>query len=150
MSKTYFKLIPAVYLFLRKDNDVLLLKRVNTGYQDGKYGVVSGHVDGGELATDAMRREAKEEAGISIKTDDLRFVHVTHRLNDSLDQERVDFFFEAWNWEGDITNLEPEKCDDLSWFAIDKLPENIIPHVRLVLEKELNHQYYSEYSTEPE
>lgn len=37
MSKDRFKLIPAVYLLLRQDNEVLLLRRANTGYQDGKY-----------------------------------------------------------------------------------------------------------------
>jgi len=58
-----------------------------------------------------------------------------HRLNYSKDQERVDFFFEASVWQGEVKNVEPEKCDNLTWFAIDNLPDDIIPHVRLVLEK---------------
>jgi 8-oxo-dGTP diphosphatase len=149
MSREYFKLIPAVYLFLRRDNEVLFLKRANTGYQDGKYSVPAGHIDGGELATAAMCREAREETGIEINPNDLKFVHVSHRLNDSPDQERVDFFFEALVWKGEITNMEPSKCDDLSWHSIDNLPANIIPHVRLILQKYLSDDHYSEYSSEP-
>ena len=40
--------------------------------------------------------------------------------------ERIDTFFVAQKWEGDIENKEPHKCDDLSWHDLNNLPENII------------------------
>ncbi len=145
-----FKLIPAVYVVIRNNNQVLLLRRANTGYQDGKYGLVAGHLDGDEKATDAMVREAKEEAGIDIDPLDLRFVHVAHRLSrGQIGQERIDLFFELHKWGGTITNTEPDKCDDLSWFDIDKLPPNMLPFVRLVLTDIANGVMYSEYTSEP-
>ncbi len=149
MSKDRFKLIPAVYLFLRHKDKILLLKRANTGYQDGKYGVPSGHLEGSELASAAMRREANEEANINIQPEELKLIHVTHRLYDLPELERVDLFFECWKWSGEIKNNEPNKCDELRWFEIKKLPINIIPHIKKVLEKSLNGEYYSEYSSEP-
>ena len=127
----------------------MLLKRANTGYQDGKYSVPAGHLDGGELASHAMCREAKEEIGVNVNSNDLKFVHVTHRLNGSIEDERIDFFFEASKWEGEVKNREPDKCDDLSWFNVNNLPENIIPHVRIVLEQSINGSKYSEYTVEP-
>ena len=44
-----FKLIPEVQVFLMKDLDqILLLRRFNTGHEDGNYGVVAGHVEADE------------------------------------------------------------------------------------------------------
>lgn len=148
-QKERFRLIPAVYLVLRRDNEVLLLRRANTGYQDGKYGLIAGHLDGDELGTEATAREAKEEAGIDVDPTRLKFVHVAHRLGRNDGQERVDFFYEATEWNGEITNAEPEKCDDLSWFPINKLPDNMLPFVRLVLNGVANGIHYSEYTEEP-
>lgn len=50
------KAIPAVYIFLEKDGKFLIARRCNTGYQDGNYQVPAGHVDEGELPTEAMVR----------------------------------------------------------------------------------------------
>lgn len=145
-----FKLIPAVYLILRKGDEVLLLQRANTGYQDGKYSLVSGHLDGDELATHGLVREAKEEAGITIKPEDLVLVHTVHRLSrDERNQERMDLFFEATTWTGDIKNMEPHKCSDLSWFGINNLPDQMIPLVKQVLESVARGRHYSEYIKEP-
>lgn len=148
--KNRFKLIPAVYLILRRGDEVLLLQRANTGYQDGKYGIVAGHLEGDELATAAIVREAKEESGITINPKDLRFVHVVHRLNrNEPGQERLDLFYETDTWQGEVTNMEPHKCNDLAWFPLGALPDNMLPLVRLVLEDVANGILYSEYVEEP-
>lgn len=126
-----FKVISAVHLFLFRDQQVLLLRRFNTGYEDGNYSVPAGHLDGGERVKSAAIREAKEECGINISTDDLDIVGVMHRR--SID-ERIDFFLVANKWDGEIINAEPHKCDDLSWYCIDDLPKNIIPYVQFALD----------------
>lgn len=46
MKEERYKFICAVYLLLIKENQILLLKRANTGYEDGKYSLVAGHMDG--------------------------------------------------------------------------------------------------------
>jgi 8-oxo-dGTP pyrophosphatase MutT (NUDIX family) len=149
-KREYFKLIVAVYLVLRKEDGVLLSKRANTGYQDGKFSMIAGHIDGDELATNAMAREASEEAGIKIDPAKLKLVHIAHRLSRGQSgQERMDLFFELREWEGDIKNLEPHKCAELTWFSLDKLPKNIIPFVGLVLNDIKQNVTYSEYETEP-
>lgn len=74
-----FKLVTAVHLILIEDKKILLQKRYNTGYEDGNYSIVAGHIDGNESVIKAMQREALEEAGIKIKEEDLEIVHVMHR-----------------------------------------------------------------------
>jgi len=146
MTKKRHQNIPASYLALFRNNKVLLLRRFNTGYEDGKYSLVAGHVDLGETFTQCIIRESKEEAGILLKPEDLKVVHVMHRNSDaSENNERVDVFFIAGKWDGEITNKEPHKCDDLSWFDLDDIPENIIPYIKQVLEKIKNKIYYSEH-----
>lgn len=130
MEKKRFELVSAVHLFLLREGKVLLARRCNTGYEDGKYSVVAGHLEGDEQVKAAMMREAREEVGIEIAADDLQVVGVMHRRSND---ERIDFFLTASRWSGEIANREPDKCDRLAWFGLDDLPENTIPYVRRAL-----------------
>ncbi|MDO8601265.1 MAG: NUDIX domain-containing protein [bacterium] len=138
-----FKLIPSVYVFLVKENKILLLRRFQTGYEDGKYGLVAGHADGGETMKEAIIREAREEAGIRINNNDLELVLTMHRWCG--DHERIDLFFTTKIWDGEIKNMEPDKCDDLSWFSLSQLPKNIIPYIRAAIDYYLKGMKYCEF-----
>jgi 8-oxo-dGTP diphosphatase len=140
--REWFTMVVAVHLFLLRDNQALLLRRRHTGYEDGKYSVVAGHVDGGEEIKTAMIREACEEAGIVIAPEDLRVVGVMHRKSA---EERIDFFLATAAWAGDIENKEPDKCDQLAWFDLDALPENIIPYVRRAFESYRRGEWFSSF-----
>ncbi len=110
-KKERFKPYAAAYLVLIKDNRVLLLKRFNTGYQDGNYSLIAGHLDGCETSKQCILREAREEAGIAINPTNLEVVHVMHRL--SSDREYFDIYLRTDEWTGEIKNIEPDKCDEL-------------------------------------
>jgi ADP-ribose pyrophosphatase YjhB (NUDIX family) len=143
MSDTQrFLVRSAVYLIPLKENKVLLSRRFNTGWMDGMYSLIAGHLDGNESVTTAMIREAYEEAKIVMTKNDLEPTTVLHRK--SLDQEYIDFFFVTKNWEGEITIGEPDKCDDLSWYEIDNLPENTLPYIKEVLSNYKNKIPFSE------
>lgn len=131
----------AVYLVLVSDGKILLSKRKNTGWMDGKYTLVSGHIDGGESVIAAMMREAHEEAGIDIAPKDLKVVGVMHRMSNV---EYVDFYLEASQWKGIIKNMEPEKCEKLEWFFLDDLPKDLVPEMRIELENIEKKRFFSE------
>ncbi len=141
-------ILVAVYLFLIRDGQVLMLRRHNTGYEDGNYSVIAGHVERDERITQALVREALEEAGVRLSEGDFRFLHVMQLTNpDGLIY--VDFFFAAENWQGEVQNREPSKCDDLRWFGLTDLPENTIPYVREVLVgHSVDKSRFSEYGWE--
>lgn len=122
------KSITAAYLILKKDGKLLLLRRSNTGYCDGLFGLPSGHVDEGEPVIDAMVREAKEEIDIKVHPDNLKLIHVRDRK--ALDGHRIDFFFECEKWEGDPVNVEPHKCSELSWVENGESHPDLIPYIK--------------------
>lgn len=128
MSSEKFLIRAAVYLILLKEDKILLARRFNTGWMDGKYSLVAGHIDGNESVTQAMIREAQEEAGIKIKKGDLKPATVIHRKYPG--QEYIDFFFVSKKWTGSPTIMEPDKCDDMSWFLLDNLPEDLLSYIR--------------------
>ncbi len=135
-KKDRHKVAAAVYIILKKDDQVLLMRRANTGYCDGSYSLPSGHIEDGEMPEQAAVREAKEEVGVKIQ--DLRFATALYT-----DDNYVCFFFEAGSWEGEVKNCEEDKCDDIRWFDLDTLPDNIAPEVRLGLENYQKKVYYS-------
>ncbi|MBP6925920.1 MAG: NUDIX domain-containing protein [Candidatus Pacebacteria bacterium] len=142
-KKEKFKPYAAAYLVLIKDGQVLLLRRFNTGYQDGNYSLVAGHLDGGETTKQCIIREAREEAGIIVHSEDLEVVHVMHRL--APDREYFDIYLRAEKWTGEITNMEPDKCDELIWCNTEHLPDNMLPEVKLALENINEGMHYGEF-----
>ena len=100
-----FKLVTSVHLILIKEGKVLLLRRYHTGYKDGNYSVVAGHIDGNESVIKAMQREAMEEAGIKIQETDLKIVHVMHRKSE--DRENIDYFFDSRTPKSSTTSVPP-------------------------------------------
>ena len=130
--------VPAAYVFLLRDgsagHEVLLQLRQNTGYMDHHWAAAAaGHVERGETAYDAARREAHEELGLTDV--DLAFATSMHRTQggEPID-ERIDFFFTARAWAGEPRIVEPEKCAELAWFPLDRLPDPVVPHELRVLQ----------------
>ena len=131
-----------VHLFFVRGDQILLSRRLNTGYRDGEYSVPAGHLDGGETVLAAGVREAREEVGLELSPADLQFVGVMHRLEDD---ERVDFFVRVQRWQGEPFNNEPDKCDDLRWAEIGDLPQNMVPYVRRALDNMLHGVVFDEF-----
>lgn len=133
-----FVVVPAAYVFLLRDGvagpEVLLQLRQNTGYMDGHWAAAAaGHVERGETAFDAARREAREELGIGDA--DLRFVTSMQRTrHDQPIDERIDFFFTARSWTGMPRIMETDKAAELRWCPLADLPDPVVPHERAVLD----------------
>jgi|GEM_PF-153898 len=133
-TRQTFKAVPSVYLVLLHGTKVLLSKRANTGYEDGKYGLPAGHVEAGESLLSALARESAEELGLQLSEDIIEHALTMYRFAPTSNPpERMDFFFVVKNWQGQPDNKEPEKCAELTWFEISKLPTNIIPYIKHAL-----------------
>ena len=141
------QLVPAVHLFIfNSKGQLLMARRYNTGYEDGNYSVVAGHVEEHETVLEAARREAKEEAGIDIALEAFQFVHVMHRRREKGHlPDRVDFFLTIHDWEGEVQNMELNKCDELRWVDLEDIPVNTVPYIRRALAALQRKNPFSEY-----
>lgn len=133
--------IVSAYLILKDKGRLLLNLRQNTGYCDGMWSLVAGHVEDGESATEGMIREAKEEIGINLRPAQIQVVHIMHRKTNRLN---VDVFFDCQSWCGEVQNCEPEKCEKLEFFSLSTLPSNMIDYNVMALRYILEGRFYSE------
>jgi len=139
-------IVPEASLLLIREGKVFLLRRANTGYEDGKYCFPAGHKEKGETPMQTAIREAKEEVGIEVSPKHLTMIHVMYR-NCGADGERPAFFFHASEWIGEPKNMEPEKADDAKWFLLSELPE-MMPYMCEMLERYKRGKVYSEFGWE--
>lgn len=143
MGTERFRPYVAVFVLFIKDEKILLLRRYQTGWQDGNYSLPAGHVEENEKVSEALIREIKEETSIELSQEQIKLAHVMHRK--SLDRVYVDFFFVADQWDGEPKNLELNKCDDLSWFPLDELPSNVLKFVRRAIDAYRSGAPFSEF-----
>lgn len=134
-------------LILEHEGKILFLKRSkDLPFAPGEYNLPSGKVEYKENFTDALIREVKEEAGITLERQNLTPIHTINRRQEHCDETWVDVFFIASKWEGEVINGEPEKCDGVEWFNVDDIPENTIGFMKHALKQIYTHKkHYSEY-----
>jgi len=144
MKTEHFSALVSVHILLFKNDQILLSLRKNIS-SDGLYGLVAGHLDGGETVTSAIIREAKEEVNIKITPNDIDIVTVCHSYNPKNNKEFIQFYAICKRWQGEIKNNEPEKCGELKFFSLNALPKNMVPYVRDGIIKTMNGIRYYEY-----
>lgn len=135
MKKERHKIVAAVYAIIIKNGKILLSLRENTGFMDGWYSLVAGHVEADETVDEAMLREAKEEANIVVKS--MKLGTVMFRKGIDGRDDYMDFFFIIDDYEGDIINKEPQKCGELKFFNIYNMPNNVLNYVLKAIDNAL-------------
>ena len=102
---------------LIRDGKVLLVKRApHMRFYPDVWDLFGGHVEGGESAEDALRREAVEELGVEIES--FRILGVHH---DPVEPAEITVYaVTAWN--GEPVNAAPDEHTEIGWFQVDVLP----------------------------
>ena len=134
----------AAYIVFRKNAKIAFLLRENTGWMNNHYGLPAGKVEKKEKFTAAAIREAEEEVGAKIKPQDLKLILTGQRHHS--DSDWIDMVFEAKTWQGKLYNAEPHVHGELVWLDPDKLPDNMVPYIRLYIEKIQAGKNYVEYT----
>lgn len=110
-----------VYI-LNSKNELLLLKRIGS-YGPGTWCPPGGHLEFGESFAEGGKRETKEETGLIV--DDIRVVSVTNDIYKKEQEHYITIALSAKLKSGKAKIMEPDKCTDIGWFKLNKLPENL-------------------------
>ena len=128
-------------LIINDKNQILLGLRAGHRGGVGTYGLVGGKAQKGESIEEACKRELFEEAGIVVETDDLEIINLftTQSTPDVL-------FYQIGvlvkKYRGEPQNMEPHKCDELRFFDLDNLPENLFMGTKGNIELYLKKKFY--------
>jgi len=142
-KKERYKLPIAVFMILKRGDDILIIKRATTGLMDGFYSIPAGKLDDGEEILPAAMRECKEEVGVDFNEEDIKLVNVQHcQFNE---QRWINFFFLTDKWSGEPKICEPHKHSEIKWVNLHSLPENFVPYVKKGLEDYDSHKMYSQF-----
>jgi ADP-ribose pyrophosphatase YjhB (NUDIX family) len=96
----------------------------------GSWALPHGCVDVGESALDALRREVKEETGLSVIRADPFGLYsdpkwsVTYPNGDEVQTFTIAFLVKEWS--GELT-IDGDEVSELGFFPLDNLPDPIYP-----------------------
>lgn len=134
------QIVCADIVFTKKEDGitkVLLMKRCNTGSDDGYYELPGGHLEKDEDIYDAMIREIEEELLVKIKRKELKIIHLMHHYNG----ERLNFIFQSSKKINPKIG-EVNKCSELIWVDINNLPELTTKKVKKIIDNINNKKFY--------
>ena len=136
MDNNYEHIGAAVLILNKQNNQVLLGKRKNA-YRTGSFGLPGGRTELNESLIDNVKRELMEETGIT--TNEIKYLGVVKELQEK-NYNFIHFGFLVSDFEGEIKNCEPDKCEGWKWFDINNLPETILPGHKAIIDIYLNPQ----------
>lgn len=142
---SHFRCYVAVMLLLTRGDEVLLIRRANTGFGDGLWSLPGGGINGNEPIKQALIRETEEELGITVQDEALNFttcLHVAPHFRTP--NEVLLFCFHATEWSGEIENKEPDKCDSIQFFPLNAIPKEMLEGSALCLKNFVGHCPFSE------
>jgi len=106
----------AAAVLVNADQVLLCHRHPNRRWYPNVWDVPGGHIDAGELPADAVRRELREELGVTIRIDNAEPFRIY--------EPAPDLTLHAWvvsEWSGAVTNLAPAEHDEIGWFGLDEL-----------------------------
>lgn len=121
----------AAYLVGLRNNAILLGKRKNAVHMNGFWSLPAGHVTEEESAMNAIIREAKEECDLDLSPNDLKLVGAMHHL--SPPYVYINFIFKADLSNHKPKNMEPHKCELLSFHQLDQLPVPMEAYIKDII-----------------
>ena len=120
----------AVFILSKDNSKILLQKRsANKKLRPNLWDIsAGGHVLAGEFGYDAVVRETKEELGIDLKDEQIKFIGGTISENikgDIINRQFNEFYVVNKDIRLDDVILQKEEVQDIKWFSKEKFIEMV-------------------------
>lgn len=113
--------ILVVLSFIQNSKGQFLIQK-RSPEKNGKYGSTGGHAKTGENSLQAMKTEIKEEIGLDILDEELKFVYsgVSHET-----QVFYDLYYLKKDFDIDSLVLQKEEVDFVDWYTLEEIEDLI-------------------------
>lgn len=133
----------AVYAIIKNENWEILFSRRKGNYKNWFLQLPAWHIEWNETIKQALIREIKEEINLDINENDLKIIHISHRVCE--DRVYFDIYIEVMKCTWKLNINEPEKCSELKFINIDNLPNDDFMNYDInCLKKAYNGEYFSD------
>jgi 8-oxo-dGTP pyrophosphatase MutT (NUDIX family) len=95
----------------------LLLGRRRNPEEYDLYGMPGGKGEAFETTAACMRREVKEETGLTVLSE----IFLGY-VDEFIHNHYLAMMFVTWDFKGEVQNLEPTKCGGWEWHPLHQLP----------------------------
>jgi len=120
-------------VMIKNDKNEVLLGLRKSSHGSGEWSFPGGHLEFGEKMFECAKREVKEEIGLDLNEFEIISVADEMRYIESDGKHYVNIGIKAKYNNGEIKNMEPDKCERWEWFSFDELPENLFEGTSLTL-----------------
>ena len=123
------KFLSSVYLIIRNaKNEILLQRRQGTKLWPNFLALPAGHIDEGENAYDAVIREAKEELGIDISDNDIKYLVGSTSINkqgDIINKHFNECYIITKSINISDIKIQEEEVSEVKFFSKDEVLKRI-------------------------
>lgn len=124
-----------VGVLILREGKVLLGKRKGA-HGEGSWSPPGGHLELNEAIEDCGKRETKEETDLEIKG--IKLGPLTNDIFRKEGKHYITVFLLAEPGVGEVTLMEPNKCEKWDWFEWDHLPKPLFLPLQNLLKQNFN------------
>lgn len=107
-------------IWIKNKEDKFLVQKRSVKNKDGLMGLTGGHVSSGEDTKTTIIKEVKEELGIDLDLDLLRFI-ITVKDKEHFE----DVFYIEYDCEINEFDLQLEEVDEVFWMTLEQFKDEI-------------------------
>lgn len=118
IPKGRFKLYSVIWI--KNSQNKFLVQKRSVKNRDGLLALTGGHVSSGENSKTAIIKEVKEELGINLDLNSLKFILTNKEKN-----HFEDVFYAEYDCNIEDFDLQLEEVDEVYWMTLEQYKEEI-------------------------